>query len=89
MKSWTLMTIKSISAHFDPDQLPTLTKEKNVWFDEMHIEQDGGPISANNTWIRLPRNADSLYTKGVEYGPEMMKATYKYAQQGRYTWRIT
>ena len=50
----------------------------------MHIEQDGGTISANDTQIRFSRNADGIYTKGAEYGPKMMKATYKYAQQGRY-----
>ena len=75
------MTIKSISAHFDPDQLPALTKEQFFCIDEMHIEKDGGPIIANNNQIRFPRNADGVYTKGAEY-VKMMKATYTYTQQG-------
>ena len=55
----------------------------------MHVDQDVGPISADNTQIRLPRNVDGLYTKGAEYGPKMMKFAYKYAQQGQYCLGVT
>ena len=59
---------------FDPNSLPSITRENLVWYNEMHIKQEGGNHVYSN--IRFPQDVDRIYNPnfGV-YAPEDWRAT--------------
>ena len=71
---------------FDPSKLPSLTREQVVWFDETHIEQEGGVISKTGVQVRFPRDINGKYAPNHPapiYAAKMNKPTFKYASQCR------
>ena len=68
----TLLTLEyplGIPEYFDPAKLPELECEQIIWFDEVHMEQHGGPLSSTGYQIRFPRNVLSgkLDARGGKY----------------------
>ena len=69
---------------FNPSVLPHITRCQIVYFDEMHIEQHGGPITSDGNQVRFPRNPDGTFNRSGSYGDTLYCATYKYPNQARF-----
>ena len=79
---------------FDPDHLPTLTRNQVVFYDETHIEQEGGLTNSTGYQIRFPRDSDGNYLPppaspssatdaSPVYAPLQSKVVFKYPGQSR------
>ena len=70
---------------FDPDVLPTIDNHQLVWFDEMHIKQEGGSRMFNHMQIRFRRDAEGKYDPTSEHiASPTFRASYKYANEARF-----
>ena len=78
-----------IPHEFHPDHLPTLTRNQVVFFDETHIEQEGGLVTKTGIQIRFPRDASGKYAPLSPdnptpiYADKMEVPSFKYAAQSR------
>ena len=76
--------------HFNPDLLPKLSRHQVVFFDEMHMNQEGGPVYNQSYQIRFPRDEQGRYSPRSAtnpnpiYNPIRKKPSYKYTQQARF-----
>ena len=48
--------------HYNPDLLPKLSRHQVIFFDEMHMNQEGDPIYNRNYQIRFPGNEHGRYS---------------------------
>ena len=78
-----------LAPYFNPDLLPKITHEQLVWFDEMHIKQEGGSRMFKNMQIRFRRDSDGKYDPTAEtILPPSFKASYKYANEARFCFGV-
>ena len=71
-----------IPPYFDPSKLPQLDDAKVVYFDEIHIEQQGGATAYNGMQVRFPRDAAGRYDPTSKtFNHEQKQTTFKYPQQ--------
>ena len=76
-----------IPPEFDPDKLPNLSRHQVVFFDEMHVEQEGGPSYQTKYQIRFPRDTNGKYCPLSPTNPNPIfaeirnKPSFKYCQQ--------
>ena len=74
-----------IPDYYNPDLLPHLTTEQIVFYDEMHVEQEGGPLFHNREQICFHRDASGKYDPtSTTLAPESAITTFKYAGQARF-----
>ena len=52
-----------IPTEYDPDLLLNLSHHQVVFFDEMHVEHEGGPTYQTKYQIRFSRDADGKYSQ--------------------------
>ena len=76
--------INNLPGCFNPELLYTLTCTQIIYFDEMHIEQEGGPLAHNGIQIRFPRTNGVYDPNSTLITPETFEATYKYNQRVRF-----
>ena len=70
---------------YDPDNFPSIDRSQLVWFDEMHIKQEGGSRMFDNMQIRFRRDADGIYDpNSEEIADPSFRASYKYANEARF-----
>ena len=50
-----------IPPHYDPELLPQVSPDQVVWFDETHIQQEGGRVTRIGVLIRFPRNENGAF----------------------------
>ena len=80
----------TIPLHYHPDHLPKITREQLVWFDETHIQQEGGVVSRSGIQIRFPRDATGAFSTKSDINPNPLYAdplkyqTFKYPKEGRF-----
>ena len=79
----------TIPYEFDCTQLPQLGRNQVVFFDECHMDQEGGPVTGAKYQVRFP-HAEGRYfppsptNPNSHYAPSMPKPRYKYTQQARF-----
>ena len=74
---------------FDPDILPSIDETQLVWFDEMHIKQEGGSRMFNNMQSRFRRGPDGKYDPTADtINPPSFRASYKYANEVRFCFGV-
>ena len=77
---------QGIPREYDPD----LSRHQVVFFDEMHVDQEGGPAYRSRYQIRFPRDAEGRYCPQSPSNPEPMyhpirkKHSFKFTQQARF-----
>ena len=82
--------IDKIPLYYHPDHLPKITPEQLVWFDETHIQQEGGEVSRSGIQIRFPRDATGAFSPKSDTNPNPKYAeplkyqTFKYPKEGRF-----
>ena len=69
---------------FNPSTLPVISRSQIVYFDEIHIEQHGGPITSDGNQIRFPRNSGGTFHLEGGYGDKLYCPTFKYPSQARF-----
>ena len=72
---------------YEPALLPTLHPDLIVWFDETHIEQEGGAASRTGVQIRFPRDTAGRFSPLLDnstYKPLDPRQTFKFASEGRF-----
>ena len=77
---------EGIPIHFDPSKLPTIECAQIVWYNEVHMEQHGGPLSSTGYQVRFKSDKDGKLdnTDAGSYSPEKTTTTYKYTGQARF-----
>ena len=74
---------------FDRDTLPKLTEQQIAWWDECHIEQQGGKVGNRAYQYTFKRDEKgNLSTTGTYTEPNLTKATFKYPEQGRFSFEV-
>ena len=74
-----------IPHEYDPLHLPSITCEQIVWYDEMHIEQEGGANGNGGYQVRFHRDEEGKYSpSSPRLAPENRKTTFKYPEQARF-----
>ena len=79
-----------IPNEFDPDDLPKIILNQVVFFDEMHMNQEGGLVYKTKYQVRFPRDDQGRYSPlspsnpNPTYAPLKNKPRYKYTQQARF-----
>ena len=74
-----------IPHEYDPLHLPSITCEQIVWYDEMHIEQEGGANTNDGYQVRFHRDENGKYSpSSPRLAPNNMKTTFKYPEQARF-----
>ena len=80
---------EGIPPGFDPRLLPKLSRNQVVFFDETHIEQEGGLVTTTGYQIRFPRDENGRYCPASGQTPLPVfaalgtKSAFKYAGQSR------
>ena len=72
---------------YEASLLPHLTPDQIVWFDETHVEQEGGTASRTGVQIRFPRDPTGKYSpllNTATYALLRKKPTFKFAQEARF-----
>ena len=72
---------------FEPSRLPRLHPDQIVWFDETHIEQEGGAASRTGVQIRFPRDPTGQFSPLLDnpsYNPMVKQQTFKFTSEGRF-----
>ena len=74
-----------IPHEYDPLHLPSIISEQIVWYDEMHIKQEGGTNTNDGYQVRFHRDENGKYSpSSPRLAPNNMKATFKYPEQTRF-----
>ena len=75
----------AIPNYYNPDLLPCLTTKQIVYYDEMHVKQEGVPLFHNREQIRFHRDVLGKYNPtSTTLAPESAITTFKYADQARF-----
>lgn len=81
---------KTVPKYYDHNYLPRIYPDQVVWFDETHIQQEGGRVSRTGVSIRFPRDANGAFSPQSDVNPvplynkELKRPVYKYAQEARF-----
>ena len=83
---------EDIPPEFDPDLLPHLDRHQVVFFNETHMDQEGGPVFTGKYQVRFPRDNLERYcppfpgnpNPNSKYGPLKAKPSFKYNRQARF-----
>jgi hypothetical protein len=59
-----------IPPYYDPELLPQVSPDQVVWFDETHIQQEGGRVSRTGVLIRFPRNENGAFSPQLDTNPK-------------------
>ena len=79
-----------IPNYYNPDLLPHLTTEQVIFYDEMHVKQEGGTLFHNQEQIRFHRDTSGKYNPtSTTLGPKSAITTFKYAGQARFCLGVT
>ena len=73
--------------YYEPLLLPRLYPDQIVWFDETHIEQEGGAASRTGVQIRFPRDTAGRFSPLLDnptYKALYPRQTFKFASEGRF-----
>ena len=78
-----------IPMEYDPKQLPRLTREQVIFYDETHLEQEEGSTTTTGYQIRFPRDSEGRYSplppsnpRSI-YAEKVTRTSFKYAGQSR------
>jgi hypothetical protein len=80
----------TIPKEFDPEQLPKVSIDQIIWYDETHIQQEGGRVSRGGVQIRFPRDANGAFSSSLDeptdemYSAPLRKPVFKYAKEARF-----
>lgn len=81
---------EEMTPQFDPDQLPSLSRHQDIFYDEMHLDQEGGSVMHSKYQIRFPRDASGRYSPPSATNPNPIyallkpKPSLKFTQQVRF-----
>ena len=75
---------KGIPPWFDATKLPNLNAQQIVWWDEMHLKQEGGMVTTDGYQIRFARDENGKYDPNGSFAEEMKKPTFKFEQEARF-----
>ena len=70
--------------------VPQLDRNQVVFFDECHMDQEGGPVTGGKYRVQFPRDAQGRFSPpsptnpNPQYAPLRPKPSYKYTQQARF-----
>ena len=76
---------------FNPSHplLPNLDKEQIGWWDECHIEQQGGKVGNRIVQYSFKRDEQGNLSKDGEYSNNLLtKTSFKYPEQGRFSFGV-
>ena len=78
--------LKPIPRCFDSDDLLSIERlTPLVWYDEMHVKQEGGARTWDNRQIWFPRDSSGKYNPSSHIiVDEDFRAAYKYAGEARF-----
>ena len=83
-------SLGNLPREFDPKQLPRVSVDQTIWFDETHIQQEGGQISRGGVQIRFPRDTNGTLSPSMDkssdemYNEIISKSIFKYAKEVRF-----
>ena len=74
---------------FEQKLLPRLTEHQIAWWDECHIEQQGGKVGNRAFQYSFKRDENGkLSKKGTYQEPELTKTTFKFPEQARFSFGV-
>ena len=74
---------------FDRNALPKLTEQQIAWWDECHIEQQGGKVEERAYQYTVERDEEgNLSSKGTYTEPNLTRTSFKYPEQGRFSFGV-
>jgi hypothetical protein len=79
-----------IPEYYDPRVLPKVCIDQVVWYDETHLQQEGGRVSRGGVQIRFPRDANGAFSpllehsEEVKYANRIQKPVFKYTKEARF-----
>ena len=56
-----------IPIEFDPEHLPALSRNQVIFYDETHLEYEGGSTTTTGYQIRFPRDSEGRYSSPRKY----------------------
>ena len=69
--------------------MPKLDSEQIGWWDECHIEQQGGKVGNNMAQYHLKRDIYGKLSDTGDYSKELLtKTSYKYSEQGKFSFGV-
>ena len=75
--------------HFDSNLLPKLDRTQIAWWDECHIEQQGGKVGDRPYQYIFRRDEDGkLSETGTYNDTTLTKTSFKYPEQGRFSFGV-
>ena len=79
-----------ISIWFSKQNLPELNISQVAWWDECHIEQQGGNVGNKDYQYRFKRNNNSILDENGSYEHEnrITKASFKLPEQVRFCFGV-
>jgi len=74
---------------FDRSCLPSLTEQQIAWWDECHIEQQGGKVGNRAYQCLFKRNKEGKLDENGTY-PEatLTKTSFKFPEQARFSFGV-
>ena len=79
-----LRSFGPIPPWFDPTLLPKITHTQIVWWDECHIEKQGGKLGNRNLCFQFKRDKNGKLCNDGEYNDLPTRTTYKFPEQVRF-----